>query len=692
MKRHRARTWFPLALLASTAGLPPVLADVPEALLPVVEAVDTGGLETKSAALILSGQEGGELDASLTALPLVDAEGRSSVALWVDIPGAALLQGSEDEMLLTEVYAYALTPEDEIASYLTRAFRLELETFSGPLSSGGLRFRGHLALDPGEYSLRLLVLQRQTDRFALRVEPLKVPSWSNAEGPIVLPPLFLDGMGDAVQVRSRPGEQPFPEFSPRLEDRALEPVTATALDSAAETTFYVAGRNLPGELTVRLLDSGNQERQRVELVMAEAVAEDVGGLELRRVALPALSLPDGEYRIEVTAEAAEPAVAATRPMFFTAGGLGSFGQPAGDPALALGEVDPEGNSNRLATLESLDSRIGVEYLDALSRLAAGDKIGARQEIMNYELAALGSGKLPERTNLLKKQLTTLGLLASRRPESLVPVIVFHENLYRHYHQQRQYLLSTHARNLLARLMEFYLGRSRREDASTLVADVMASMGGYMLEIGADLSAQRAFENALAHDRNQTLALLGAASIDETYGAYGAAVEKLERLLTLEPNHREAALRLAINALRQDDTETAETHLRRCLGLLVDDWIAVVGFQELANLLDRENRGEEAIELLETAIHRFPENQRFYIQLAALLDRQGRRGKSFEVLAKLDPSRGRTADSPRHLYSQRPAWRTEAERHQLALAARDDLETLAKVVGQYLGGESHAASP
>jgi len=75
-------------------------------------AIDLGGLDARSAALMLSAQDAGDLDVAALAvpLPMADGGGRSRVTLVVDAGGASLLAAVPEEAaeLITEVYAYAV--------------------------------------------------------------------------------------------------------------------------------------------------------------------------------------------------------------------------------------------------------------------------------------------------------------------------------------------------------------------------------------------------------------------------------------------------------------------------------------------------------------------------------------------------------------------------------------------------------
>jgi tetratricopeptide (TPR) repeat protein len=214
----------------------------------------------------------------------------------------------------------------------------------------------------------------------------------------------------------------------------------------------------------------------------------------------------------------------------------------------------------------------------------------------------------------------------------------------------------------------------------------------MLETGSRLSARKAFERALEHDRSQPAALLGGAGIDEMYGQYPAVVESLERLVRLLPEHGEGRLRLAVNLRRLGKVEEAEEQLRRGLEEDASDWIAILSYQELAELEYSEGRGEEAVELLRQARERFPDNQRLHVQLAALLDRLGRPAEAREALDQLDPQKGQDQDTPRMRYGQPSRWLALETRRTLEERGTAQRTRLLGALERILGKEDHGSSP
>lgn len=135
-----------------------------------LRATDLGGLETRSAALVLSGEEGGELEVSVLPFPLGRGPDRLRVALVIDVEDEDPPEPSPgDGPNLTEIYVYALDGAGAISDFLAQGFVLDAG------ERRGVKFFGHLDLAPGRYSLRVLVERRSEERMGLRVLPFEVP-------------------------------------------------------------------------------------------------------------------------------------------------------------------------------------------------------------------------------------------------------------------------------------------------------------------------------------------------------------------------------------------------------------------------------------------------------------------------------------------------------------------------------------
>ncbi len=670
---------------------------------PARSAIDLGGLDTRSAALMLSAQEAGALEISALAIPLPDPgspgtseadSAGSLVTLVVDIGGASLLAGapppaaqsggghdSREGELITELYAYAIDADGGLVDSLTQAFRLALEQDRARLSAGGIKFFGNLELPAGHYSLRVLVLHRRSGRLGLRILPLVAPAWGPA--PVLVAPFRRELTADWILVHAA-GETP--AFPVAIGTRNWVPATRRGLRAGAGADFLLAGRGLDRGVRAQLVDGDGQQPAAVGLGDLRPVSGGPAGLEMLAAELDGGDLGAGEYRLRISVAdtvvadtvvadtvvadtvvadtvvadtvVANTVVAESVPLIVT---------PADDAPAEPAE--PAGLSARVsrgrqAEFERLQEVRGG-YRLALGRLASNDRAGALEPLIKIERRRIGTGAAEEQKRLLRAEVEVVREVAGADPRRLLSVIWLHEALYRRYHRQRRYLLATHSRQVISRLAELYLERDRSPRGRHLVACALVSLGGYLQQTGSLPAAENTYLQALAHDPAHPAALIGVAAIQESYGQYQAAVELLQRLHETRPADTHTRLRLGINLRRLDKPRKAAGHLLGALSQPGPEWIAAVAAQELASLHAGQRHLDEALRVLGEAVARHPQVQRLKIQLAALLDRAERGTEALATLDRLDPSASSGTDSPRLIYSRAPTTAITAARRALA---------------------------
>ncbi len=692
------------AAALAAAVLVAVTATPAAARTEVVEAVDLGGLETRSAALILSGQEAGDLEVSLLPIPLPGrSPGPVPVALVVDVEGGSLLAGAGDgdQHLVTEVYAYAVDGEGRLRGTLTQAFRLDLGHQRARLAATGVKFLGHLDLEPGDYSLRVLVLHRKSQRLRLLVVPLRVPP---RQGTALAPPLFPEPAGRWVLVRESAHDAVLP-FPLATGGGAWVPATRPRIAAGEASELYLLGRGLEGGLRAHVLATGpdspaGDELAELGLGDLRPVAAAPAGLEMLAGSLQAVDLPAGGYRLRVSAGAATASLPLVVPPSAAERTLASeLEAPAWIRPESAAAVARPGEGTARAGRRGVE-RARDTYLEALARFGEGDRAAARLALVELESAAVRTevaSLAPEaEQQLLRNQVFAALELTGRRTGGLVALLWLHEQVFQQYHRHRRYLLASHSRNALAALSQAYLNASGRSpEARRLAAAAFASVGGYFQQMGDKVGAARAYSQALDYDPTQEAALIGLATVHETLAEYGAATDLLERFLEHRPGDPQAHLRLAVNLRRLDKGRRAVKHLRACLeDRSRNDWVTAVAYQELADLHAAQRRHPEALAVLDEALERLPGQQRLHLQLAALLDRMDRPAEARAVIDRLDVQAGRELDSPRLRYSQRPTADLSRTRRLLADEARRLLPpaAVASAAARNPAGGAPAAGP
>lgn len=167
----------------------------------------TGGLHVETAALLVSGQEGGPVPLAAWAAPLAplsnvtSASGKVSVLVILEVQGVALVDGMPPLLfspplapLAIDIALYALDAEGSLAASLLETVQIPSGPALESFRTAGLRYTAALPLPPGRYTLRALVGDAKTQTVGLRALALTVPPATDAAlgepTPQTAPPLF----------------------------------------------------------------------------------------------------------------------------------------------------------------------------------------------------------------------------------------------------------------------------------------------------------------------------------------------------------------------------------------------------------------------------------------------------------------------------------------------------------------------
>ncbi len=670
--------WWSLGAAGQDAAPPPPEEAKPTLNTPnVLRAVDLGGLETRTAAMMLSAQEAGDLDVSMIAIPLPSEAAADSalsrVVLAVDISGDALLaaadsrldggksddggkssgSGDDENPLITEIYIYAIDAQNGLVASLTQAFRLDLKRYRTDLIGGSVQFFGSLELPPGQFSLRLLVSHRRSGRIGLRVQPVTVPSWRSAR--VLLPPLRREPAGRGVLVRQA-GDVGLP-FPIMIDDQPWVPSAPRSVQAGNKAAYLLIGRGLQGDLRAEILGSDGGVLPGADLQGPQTVARGLPGVETLAAELIAHRLDAGDYRLRVSS--ADGSLSALAPF--------SVRLPSSTALAVQAGAHPRKRPSRSKDIEAMRSAFHTAFgfLDSRDRTALLPLIEIEQD-------RIGDGLPKQQKRLGDQELRIAAELGSHDVEALVPMMWLHEELYRHYRQTKEFLLATHSRQVLIRLTELYLDNQSSPEAGQVVADVLVSIAGFLQNAGSLISAEHTYLAALEHRSDHSAALIGLATIRESYASYKGAAQALEQLVEGGSSDPEISLRLALNRIRIGSNTDSAERLQALAALPAPLWIAALAAQELANFQTASKQPEAAIDTLKAAVERHPNVQRLRLQLASQLDRLGRASEAREVLQELDPRAGRDQMSPRLRYSRMPRAPYLNARKALADAASERL--------------------
>ncbi len=661
------RARFPVLCTAFLTAATPATAEH------VVVASDRAAvIEVRTAALIMSGQEGGTLPIAVGALPL---PGSAATAV-VEIDGPALLKSAGGGAMAVEVFAYLLGDDLEVLAQRSVSVDVDPAVHGDLLAEAGLKVFLPLPLPAGDVLLR--VLARAGESFGLR--GMKLPGAVPADGRRMLGPIFREphrpwllatsGEVDLPPPFGLSGGAPLPTALPLL--AAGEPVSAEV--------FLIGAP--PGSWSLRV------EVRDPEDTVTETPAEIVdrgsrtAGFETLTVSFAAPAA-DGRYQVAVVLTPGEegPAerLASTGfvPIAIESASAGSV--RAGTPAPA--EAAPLDRAKRKLALAAREG-----YREALRRLAAGDRPGALAALATAEARVVEAAGVEAIVILEASESRVLEPLADADWRCVLPVILLHVDAGRQYRAERRYILAHHATQMAVHLADAYARKLGTPEAAGEAARALSSLAGYLQTGGALSQAEGLFDHALSLAGDPAAgvpaagapaAQLGIATILEKRGRFGQALAPLEGFVAALPEHSEGRLRLAINLARTGQASAAREFLERLAGERREAWIELLACQELARLEMDQGHLDRAAAVLRRGLERWPDHPTLTLQLAYVLEAGGDRLASRRLLEELDLTDAAHPATERSRYNRWPRDVLRASRRALAEAARGRLGDLGR---------------
>lgn len=263
-----------VVLLAFAISLPVRAADP-------VRVVPAAGVGVESAALLMSGQQGGEIPFQALALPIRGEDGKARVLVRFRMDGPALLEGQTRDVLRIETSLYALGTGGGVQGSVLETIEIDLAPQRDSVQRGGVDLLASLDLKPGAYSLRLLARNLDTGRLGVRTLPLPVPELAALDEapPLSPPPAGGDPRPTARSASLGPLDPPpFPD-DPLSRSQAASSAWAAPLPVIPDTA---EGRKLRGEIHSAYRDALARLAAGREADALAAVAAFEDGILLRK--------------------------------------------------------------------------------------------------------------------------------------------------------------------------------------------------------------------------------------------------------------------------------------------------------------------------------------------------------------------------------------------------------------------------
>ena len=652
------------------SDVPPI--DSHQPVSEVVEAFEIGAVVASTGALLLSGQAGGTVDGALIwSLTGREEDGKVEMPFVVEVDGGSLLAGRGGRRIAIGVFAFVIDGEGRIVDHIAQGLVLDPAAYRDRIAGSGLKFVGLFVLEPGDYTLRVMVQNIDTGDYFMSWSVLTLPA-DDDPAPLLLPPLFPDPDTSMVVVRQYGGEATVAVGGVAKILPAARPVLVE--NQPAEIFLGGGGWDPAAQIEVRIL---NDVGRTVSEPLVEFSGTPMGDFQFRRAILSPVDLPTGDFSMIVTLadeEASEIYRRAMRLTIVRDGEVRGWTR-VGEPDLTGEATESADDREKAQKVSKKETR--TAYRRALRPLGDGDAVTARRMVAELERSVLADPSLKAARTLGEAEYIESKELAKKNPDSLMPMALLHGKLYRSYMARREGALASHARKMAITYAE-QLARLKPENGFS--EGLLVNLAADLAQTGASTAARDLLEQTLRLSPDYRPAMLSLGFSYERSAEYLDATFKYQRLVDTYPEFDEGRLRLSINLIRIGQNMEGEKLLR---GLLQDGarpWVEAVAAQELVRLLVDNGRGSEAEREVRAALERMPDDQRLWILLAAILERSNRHGEAIEIMVDLPPaSRG---VSPRARYAEWPALGVKASQaHLTALAAEADPALKAALGGE-----------
>jgi tetratricopeptide (TPR) repeat protein len=667
------------------AGLMLATAATAFAAQPGVRVIPSGGLRGESAALALRGQQGGTLQFEL--LPVAVApDGEAGVPIYLEVLGADLLENTEGKARL-EVALYAISDAGALGASLLRVVEIDTAAHGAKLASSGLKLAARLPLGAGRWTLRAFVRSLAPEgRVSLRIVPLVIES--DPANTTVTAPLVLEDSSRWIVAGLDQGGEALIAASTELP--AARPLVVAGSRLTAQVVTHRL--NPRARIDVRIVTADGAEVANRRLEGSQRLRAPAVGVEIAKGEIDLAGVPEGELQLQVQvhtpqdmqAGRAGESFGSTALSVAVAGGtlpsnVSTWAEAFGGGSTQLAPPAEAEDTSRSARLAIPREELGRELRAALGLLATGRELDARTALIELETRALAGsgGAVPA---LAKAELQVCRDLAKRDPEALIPVALLWLDIYRAERARRGFLISTHARAMVANAADLYVEAAGNEGARRLAARIHAILGAELQAVGLSRMAGTALERSLTLDPSNELAALALATELERRGATADTLGRLQALVTADPAHREANLRLGVAEVRLGRERSA----RERLGRLVEaggpaDWIFLIAAQELVRLEIGEKRYDAAAAAAARALEVDPANEKLLLSVALLDDLQGR---SRDARAKIEriPRAGQGGAGERARYGEPPREALARSERELRESADPRRERLAASLG------------
>jgi hypothetical protein len=143
-----------------------------------------------AAQLVMTGVGRNDLVFSSLCLPFPERGVKQTLGLVIQVPKQSLLWRA-DEPTGVELYGYAVAKDGSVADHMAHFARIDPGVADPGGAAHGLSFYGTLSVPPGDYTLRLMLNERESGAAGVQFIDVTVPPYDERAG-FLLPPVLVD--------------------------------------------------------------------------------------------------------------------------------------------------------------------------------------------------------------------------------------------------------------------------------------------------------------------------------------------------------------------------------------------------------------------------------------------------------------------------------------------------------------------
>ena len=175
----------------------------------------------EAAQLVITGAGANELPFATLCLPFPTPAERQTLGLVIQVPRESL-RFSAGQATSLEVYGYAVAEDGTVHDHLAQLARLDPAKADPGGTARGLSLFGTFAVRPGRYTVRLMLVERESGKSGVQVIDVTVPPYDPKLG-VLLPPVLMDDPGRWIGLEMSGGKGDRPAFPFQVGDQPFVP-------------------------------------------------------------------------------------------------------------------------------------------------------------------------------------------------------------------------------------------------------------------------------------------------------------------------------------------------------------------------------------------------------------------------------------------------------------------------------------